>query len=1356
MSQKQETPYDNNLFSNHFLENRVQDLDEWQEAEIKEKFDELQQKYELHKPILDGLGEEETKNKIIGDFFKMLGHSFVGEQTKRVSGKLLKPDYLMIDDEEKEAQIRQDEDRTLFDEAYAVADAKKWDTKLDRSSSDHTNPAFQIYNYVDRLRINWGILTNGKKWRLYAYEDAEADTYYEIDIVEQIFEKDREEALENFKYFYLFFRQESFLPREEGFVDKVFKGSVSYAKGLEEDLEDDIYDALEITAQGFFETNDIEMTEENIEEVHHSSLILLYRLLFVLNAESRDLLPADNDRYEKKLSLKYLTERLDEEDSGVFSDDSWAWDERVNDLFDAIDNGREYGDKFKITAYNGGLFDQEEHDFLANHKLKGTHIKKILKKLAQSEDEETEETVLVDYRDLNIRHLGSVYEGLLEHELAEAKEDMIVEDGEWEPAEDSKKDFDEVDETDRVKEGQVYITNESGERKATGSYYTPEYIVEYIVENTVGPKVEEKIEEAEDESEVLDKVLELNICDPAMGSGHFLTEATSFIARKVIENGKLEEEDIEEGNEFVWVKRQAVKESIYGVDINPLAVELGKLSLWIETMARGKPLSFLDHHLKVGNSLVGSDFDNIFSHPTEKQKKIDNDRFKFGTPEDLKQQFKKEYQKIEEKPEETKEEVHEKEKAYEDFKKSTLYRQVKQLANVHTRQFFDEEADSSDYEGFLVNMGAEGTIIEEEDWFKSAQSHAKNMNYFHWKIEFPKIFFGETKGFDAVVGNPPYIRSITLKQADKETWAYLKESYETASHKEFDIYACFLEKGNNITDGLLGYILPNKFFTAQFAKPMRELLVSNNLVKEILDFNAYQIFDDVTTYTCVLTLGKGQDEIEMKRYDGDLKESLETLDFNRDSWDVGTIDYSELSSEPWDLTVGIKKEVLSKIDPLEPLGNYGRVWKGTGTNADDVFIVDKLQEREDVIEVYSHETEEKHILEKELLNKCVKGKDIKQNRVKNKKRLLITPYEGENNQKLIEPQKMKKKFPKTYDYFLENRDILEEREQGRFKGPKFYCFGRPQNMDKMDRDKLLLPAIVNQGTSNYDEDDYWVIDSAYFFIPEDDISLRYTSSLLNSPMMSFFLKNTSTKMRGGYYSMKSAYSEPFPIPDPSEISQEKKRDLENLNSEVSRLKDNFYNTNTQIRDYLGNYKEGNTLNDLYTPISGISDKPISETSADKEKLQVGSIRTERNDSNVTILVSARYKPENESAYDTDRYGYTETELFPAMEFHNLSEAEATLIEEFVPVAVDEAGGFANFRKKATKTNSLVDRLKKLTLPKVSDVEDDLEKFMEQKERAEELDQKIEETEEEINEIVYNLYDLTDEEIEVVEEAVDGR
>ncbi|MFB6115277.1 MAG: Eco57I restriction-modification methylase domain-containing protein, partial [Candidatus Nanohalobium sp.] len=447
--------------------------------------------------------------------------------------------------------------------------------------------------------------------------------------------------------------------------------------------------------------------------------------------------------------------------------DTDAWNDRIQKLFKAIDEGQNLFET-RIPAYNGGLFEfpskekdvDPENKFLAKYELEGNYVKELLELLIQTENEQGEK-VFIDYEDLNIRHLGSIYEGLLEHELQEAEEDLVLESGEWTAASESSKDYSNVSENKRVEKGQVYLANESGERKATGSYYTPDYIVEYIVENTVGPKVEEKLEghpsreeieemPAEDQKEAenqkLSSILDLDICDPAMGSGHFLVEATDYIGHIIAEEIPLEHQDIdEEDDEVTWAKRQVVQNCIYGVDINPLAVELGKLSLWIETMAEGKPLNFLDHHLKHGNSLIGSDFDEIFTHPNnDAQKSLDNERLGFGDPEKVKDDLKAQYRQIEkENDEETVEQVHKKEQRYREFTENNeLYKQLKQVANVHTRQYFNEEVDQTTYENILTREISSPTFsnYQEEEWFQKAQQDAENRNYFHWQLEFPKVF----------------------------------------------------------------------------------------------------------------------------------------------------------------------------------------------------------------------------------------------------------------------------------------------------------------------------------------------------------------------------------------------------------------------------------------------------------------------------------------------------------------------------------------------------------------------------------------------------------------------------------------
>lgn len=197
--------------------------------------------------------------------------------------------------------------------------------------------------------------------------------------------------------------------------------------------------------------------------------------------------------------------------------------------------------------------------------------------------------------------------------------------------------------------------------------------------------------------------------------------------------------------------------------------------------------------------------------------------------------------------------------------------------------------------------------------------------------------------------------------------------------------------------------------------------------------------------------------------------------------------------------------------------------------------------------------------------------------------------------------------------------------------------------------------------------------------------------------------------------------------------------------------------NTNLIDYLGNYRDGDTLSDIrFTqPPESAANSILEKTTEERPNLRVGSAAVSRETPNtVEIRLSARYKPADETDYETDQWGYTETGLLPALRITDLTEAEADLIEAFVPVAVDKADGFAGFRATATKTNSLVDRLKTLTLPLKDDVRDGLESYIETKQRADELEQQILRRESLIDEIVCELFGVADDEVDLVNKAVD--
>ena len=262
-------------------------------------------------------------------------------------------------------------------------------------------------------------------------------------------------------------------------------------------------------AQGFFDypSNGLTTEPATLKEIYDNSLIVLYRLLFVLYGESRGLLPIrESVRYRDTYSLDAIKHAIaDDLDAGrlLLKDSDILWP-RLKGLFRIIDRGNA---PLKVATFNGGLFDPDRHPFVEHNTVGDEHLQQAVDKLARVGGR------FVDYRDLAERHLGTIYEGLLEFHL-EALSGGAPEEG-W----------------------TVALLNDKGERRATGSYYTPDHVVKYIVEECVDPALRRavvKAEGSETGTAAAEAVLALNVVDPAMGSGHFLVEATEHIARFLV------------------------------------------------------------------------------------------------------------------------------------------------------------------------------------------------------------------------------------------------------------------------------------------------------------------------------------------------------------------------------------------------------------------------------------------------------------------------------------------------------------------------------------------------------------------------------------------------------------------------------------------------------------------------------------------------------------------------------------------------------------------------------------------------------------------------------------------------------
>ncbi len=629
------------LFSDYYLDNRVGERPEWRDADVRSDYEALVELWQQRKSALLHANESQTEADWIRPILRMLGHHFAVQVSIQAQGGSKTPDYVFCPDEVTRVRVQAHDapaGEADLAGALAVGDAKAWDRPLDRTLKQggvktlHEHPGLQIDFYIRHSGLTWGILTNGRLWRLYHKDSSKRlDVFYEIDLP-ALLDADAgdPDRLEDFKYFWLFFRRQAFVPGSHApghpaWLDLVLTESQVYEQGVSEGLKGQVYDALQALAQGFvdYAPNGLSIDAETIAAIHDNGLILLYRLLFILYAEDRDLLPiASNEAYRESYSLHALKQRIARDiDNGqpAMPGMSNLW-QRLLELWRVIDTGY---DALGVPAYNGGLFKAGNYPFLEHYRVGDSHLRIAIDLLTRIRDPKTGKTEFIDYRDLEIRHLGSVYEGLLEYNLRVADEPLVAErvkGGEvFRPADGKKPD---------VRTGEVYLVTDKGERKATGSYYTPDYIVQYIVEHTVGPVLAEAAAPyLDDEGGVSDAaglekaILAINVLDPAMGSGHFLVAATDFIARFMVERGLVVAASAASGDtngaeapttnetdegELAYWRRRVAQACIYGVDLGPLAVELAKLSLWLATVSKDKPLSFLDHHLRCGNSLIGA------------------------------------------------------------------------------------------------------------------------------------------------------------------------------------------------------------------------------------------------------------------------------------------------------------------------------------------------------------------------------------------------------------------------------------------------------------------------------------------------------------------------------------------------------------------------------------------------------------------------------------------------------------------------------------------------------------------------------------------------------------------------------
>lgn len=444
------------------------------------------------------------------------------------------------------------------------------------------------------------------------------------------------------------------------------------------------------------------------------------------------------------------------------------------------------------------------------------------------------------------------------------------------------------------------------------------------------------------------------------------------------------------------------------------------------------------------------------------------------------------------------------------------------------------------------------------------------VNPFDWHSAFEEVF--ENGGFDCIIGNPPYIRIQTFEEIHGNNVVnYIRNKYASAKEYNFDIYVVFIEQALNLLNnkGILGYIVMNRFFITQYGENLRRVITRENTLKEIVDFGFNQIFDGVTTYTCLLILDKNSNE----------NVKLQVVD-DLSMWEVGDKDLSffekasKFTSSPWYLQHDNANKIYERFkincDQVKEVAE--RVFVGLQTDCDDVFILDQVHEESRYIYCKSAYTNEVHKFEKNHLKPFLKGSlDVKKYTFSNNKKWVIFPYENEGSKSnLISADRYKIEYPLTWEYLELCRERLSKRKE---KGiplnsipgyTEWYKYIYKKNHTRFEQPKILYPAILKGATFNYDSQGihYFVGSGAggggggAILLPKDSrYSYHSLLGVLNSDVVSFQISQRGTKQSGGYFGVSKGIIDQLYIPKIN--SEEKKIKLGQIEKYVKQIKKTF-------------------------------------------------------------------------------------------------------------------------------------------------------------------------------------------------------
>ncbi|MCY3579448.1 MAG: hypothetical protein OXH33_02655 [bacterium] len=790
------------------------------------------------------------------------------------------------------------------DRAIAVfcQDKEPFDSASDRF--DGASPVSRGLAMADQRNVDWLILTRASEIRLYAAKrdtgvgrKGRAETFVELNLA--LLSPDRA------GYLHLLFSSEALA--DGGTLADILASSERYAVDLASRLRERVYyETVPYLARAISRQIGRSPDPRQLEEAYQQVMLILFRLLFVAYAEAKDLLPYSTNNHYQDASLTKLMIRLreDMEQEGVRYDPRGTqfWD-RVNTLWNAVDQGnRGWG----VPAYNGGLFSHDPEispagAALSDLSIPDAELVPVLNSLLL--DETDEGYGPVDFRALSVREFGTIYEGLLESNLAVAPHDLAVKRVRNQDTYVPARPNDEV----VIEAGEVYLHNRSGVRKATGSYFTKPFAVEHLLDTALEAALDHHIERLDrllkaDAQRLLEQAFfDFRCADIAMGSGHFLVAALDRIEARLSawlalhpvpsvtnELNRLRETALESLGELgspgeietsSLIRRQVARHCVYGVDLNPMAVELARLAIWVHTFVPGLPLSFLDHNLVCGDSLTGvGTLDEVVA---ELDPNADPNRPSLwrGQIEELLERSKASLIRLARTSDATKREIDQAREAHLEATEAVAgAKAVFDLVSAYRAGVLESLPENFD-ECTFIRLSQVEEVVE----------RIQNLNPVHFPSAFPEVFLRQKPGFDCILGNPPWekvkvekhqwwgkylpgIKSLSVGKMNAEIEAFQKERPDLNEAYKQDMYeaeqmAALIRRtfdlGSGDTDlyqafgwrfwqlvaenGAIGVVLPRQALAAPGYQSWRKTLLINGAFHDVtvlLNTGGW-VFDDI-------------------------------------------------------------------------------------------------------------------------------------------------------------------------------------------------------------------------------------------------------------------------------------------------------------------------------------------------------------------------------------------------------------------------------------------------------------------------------------------------------------------------------